>query len=187
MSRASDAEVREWLDRLAIQDLIHRYSDAVTRADYEQMATVFASDAVWESPLLGMRYEQASDFIAMQIEGNDSLDVLIQTAHNPVITLDASDMAHATTTIHERIRGIAGEVGDGLLGRVGSGLERGPVRDSTSRVLADLRCTRKSTIGASCPFLIGSGTVAGGSVVDNPPTDCARTGWLSGPRPAAIR
>ncbi|MDT5044423.1 MAG: hypothetical protein QOG75_276, partial [Mycobacterium sp.] len=29
-----ETELREWLDRLAIQDLIYRYSDAVTRADW---------------------------------------------------------------------------------------------------------------------------------------------------------
>jgi hypothetical protein len=28
-----ETELRDWLDRLAIGDLIHRYSDAVTRAD----------------------------------------------------------------------------------------------------------------------------------------------------------
>ncbi len=167
MSRASDAEIREWLDRLAIQDLIHRYSDAVTRADYEQMATVFASDAVWESPLLGMRYEQASDFIAMQIEGSDSLDVLIQTAHNPVVTFDASDMAHATTTIHERIRGIAGEVGDGLLGDAGSELnvdQFGIYFDEFERIDGDWKFTHRLFV----PFLIGSGTVAGDVVTTRP-------------------
>ncbi len=36
-----DAESREWLDRLAIQDLINRYSDAVTRADWQQCEAVF--------------------------------------------------------------------------------------------------------------------------------------------------
>ena len=38
----AEAELREWLDRLAIQDLIHRYSDAVTRSDYDRMMAVFA-------------------------------------------------------------------------------------------------------------------------------------------------
>ena len=50
---------RAWEDRDTIQQLIYRYSDAVTRADYEQMATVFATDAVWESPILGMHFESA--------------------------------------------------------------------------------------------------------------------------------
>ena len=51
-----ETELREWLDRLAIQDLIYRYSDAVTRADWPQCEAVFAPDALWESPPLGLRY-----------------------------------------------------------------------------------------------------------------------------------
>ena len=46
----TEVELREWLDRLAIQDLIYRYSDAVTRADWQQCEAVFALDAIWESP-----------------------------------------------------------------------------------------------------------------------------------------
>jgi hypothetical protein len=41
-----DAELREWLDRLAIQDLIYRYSDAVTRADWQQCEAVFVPDVL---------------------------------------------------------------------------------------------------------------------------------------------
>ncbi len=48
MTTPSGTELREWLDRLAIQDLITRYSDAVTRADWQQCETLFAVDAVWE-------------------------------------------------------------------------------------------------------------------------------------------
>jgi len=53
----TEAELREWLDRLAIQDLIYRYSDAVTRADWHQCEAVFSPDATWESPILGLRHE----------------------------------------------------------------------------------------------------------------------------------
>ena len=48
MSVSRDRQQEEWLDRQAIQDLIHRYSDSVTRGDYEQTATLFAPDAGWE-------------------------------------------------------------------------------------------------------------------------------------------
>ena len=78
-------DARAWEDRDAIQQLIFRYSDAVTRADYEQMATVFAADAVWESPILEMHFESAREFIDFQIEGSTALDVLIQTAAGPVV------------------------------------------------------------------------------------------------------
>ena len=50
-------DARALEDRNAIEQLIYCYSDAVTRADYVQMATVFADDAVWESPILGMHFE----------------------------------------------------------------------------------------------------------------------------------
>jgi hypothetical protein len=56
-------EWREWLDRPAIQDLIYRYSDAVTRADWVQCEAVFAPDAIRESPILGMRYENRASFM----------------------------------------------------------------------------------------------------------------------------
>jgi len=104
-------DARAWEDRDAIEQLIYRYTDAVTRADYEQMATVFADDAVWESPILGMHFTSAREFIDFQIEGSASLDVLIQTAANPVIDLVGPDRATATTNIREIIRGTnAGDV-----------------------------------------------------------------------------
>ena len=109
----------------------------------------------------------------MQIEGSDSLDVLIQTAHNSVVTLDASDRAHATTTIHERIRGIGGEIGDGLLGEAGSELnvdQFGIYFDEVERIDGDWKFTHRLFV----PYLIGSGTVAG-DVVTTPPTRCAQT------------
>ena len=61
MAKLED-DVRGWLDRLAIPDLIHRYSDAVTRADWQQCEAVFAADVIWESPALGLRYENRASF-----------------------------------------------------------------------------------------------------------------------------
>jgi ketosteroid isomerase-like protein len=79
-----EVELREWLDRLAIQDLIYRYSDAVTRADWQQCEAVFAPDAVWESPALGMRYESRASFLEI-LRATSVYDLLIQTAHPPVV------------------------------------------------------------------------------------------------------
>jgi hypothetical protein len=39
----TEVEVPAWLDRLAIQDLIYRSSDALTRADLKQFAPHFAA------------------------------------------------------------------------------------------------------------------------------------------------
>src|SRR6516165_11225273 len=101
-----DVELREWLDRLEIQDLIHRYSDAVTRADWQQCEAVFSPDAIWESPILGMRYESRASFMET-LRATSSDDLLIQTPHSPVIAFTGIDQAQATTTIHEFIRGTA--------------------------------------------------------------------------------
>jgi SnoaL-like domain len=103
----TESELREWLDRLSIQDVIHRYSDAVTRADWQQCEAVFAPDALWESPGLGMRYESRSAFLEM-LRATSSADLLIQTAHSSVITLTGADQARATTMIHEFVRATEG-------------------------------------------------------------------------------
>jgi hypothetical protein len=95
-----------WLDRLAIQDLIYRYSDAVTRADWTQCEAVFAADAVWEIPKYGLRYDNPAAFMEM-LAGTSGQEVLIQTPHAPVINFIDSEHAQATTTIHEWSRGVS--------------------------------------------------------------------------------
>jgi hypothetical protein len=112
-----ERELREWLDRLAIQDLINRYSDAVTRADWDQCEAVFAPNAVWESPLLGQRYKSRAAFLEV-LRPTSSSDLLIQTPHSSVITLTGPDRAKATTTIHELTRGTA--LTDSTLGEAGA-------------------------------------------------------------------
>jgi hypothetical protein len=111
------SEGGEWIERLAIADLIHRYSDSVTRADWDQTEAVFAPDAVWESPALGLRFEGARtfrDFLA----GTTGNDLLIQTAHPPVIRFLGPGRAQTTTTVHELVRG---EVpADSTLGEAGT-------------------------------------------------------------------
>jgi hypothetical protein len=101
----TDPEVGQWLDRLAIQDLISRYSDAVTRADWDQCEAVYAPNVLWESPGLGLRYEDRAAFMET-MRGTSSAGLLVQTPHASVITLIDTDHARATTTIHEFIRGL---------------------------------------------------------------------------------
>jgi hypothetical protein len=101
-----DSDGREWLDRLAIQDLIYRYSDAVTRADWRQCEAVFAPDASWECPAMNVAFDSRAAFLEYLLPTTE-LQVLIQTPHSPVITLTGPDSARATTTIHELVRGTA--------------------------------------------------------------------------------
>jgi hypothetical protein len=149
---------RAWEDRDAIQQLIYRYSDAVTRADYEQMATVFAADAVWESPILGMHFETAREFIDFQIEGSTALDVLIQTAAGPVVELLGPDHATATTNIREIIRGTT--TVDGVWGPAGTANnfdQYGIYFDEVKKIAGAWKFTRRVFV----PILIASGAVVG--------------------------
>ncbi len=152
-----ETELREWLDRLAIQDLIYRYSDAVTRADWQQCEAVFASDATWEAPLLGLRYESRESFLAT-LRATTTFDILIQTPHSPVITLADADQAQATTTIHEMNSGVTetnGELGD-------SGTEinvdmYGIYYDDLARIDGAWKFTHRLFV----PFYLSSGCVTG--------------------------
>jgi len=114
------SEVQEWLDRQAILDLIHRYSDSITRGDYERTAAVFAPDAVWEEPQAGLRFETAGEFIEFLAAGTTSTEVLIQTPHSPVVELVGAGKAKATTTIHEFGRGVV--TAEYMFGGVGTEL-----------------------------------------------------------------
>ena len=78
------SEGGEWVERLAISDLICRYSSAVTRADWEETEALFTPDAIWEIPALGLRFEGAPTIRAFLAE-TISYDLLLQTAHPPVI------------------------------------------------------------------------------------------------------
>jgi hypothetical protein len=102
----TETEVRRWLDRLAIQDLLFRYSDAVTRADWDQCEAVYAPDAIWESPVMGTRFEDRASFLEV-LKATAGSGVLIQTASAPVIRLVGPDRAQATTTVHELVRGVS--------------------------------------------------------------------------------
>ena len=149
--------MREWLDRLAIQDLIYRYSDAVTRADWRQCEAVFVADAVWEAPLLGMRYESRDAFLAT-LRATTTFDVLIQTPHSPVITLTGADRAQATTTIHEVNRGVTQTESE--LGQVGAELNvdtYGIYYDDVARIDGEWKFTHRLFV----PFYLSSGAVTG--------------------------
>jgi hypothetical protein len=102
MSAVDDLELRGWIDRQAIEDLIHRYSDAVTRADWDQHEAVFASDAILEvASLFDSKAEGARAIREQTSEGSSRLEFLIHTVDSSVIRLLGPDRAQATSTIHE--------------------------------------------------------------------------------------
>jgi hypothetical protein len=152
-----EAELREWMDRLAIQDLIYRYSDAVTRADWAQCEAVFVPDATWEAPLLGLRYESRDSFLET-LTATTTFDLLIQVPHSPVVRLTGPDQARATTTIHEMNRGVTETASE--LGASGAEINvdtYGIYYDDVARIDGEWKFTHRRFV----PFYLSSGGVTG--------------------------
>jgi hypothetical protein len=156
VSANQEMELTGWLDRQAVQDLIHRYSDSITRGDFEQTVTVFASDAIWEDPEFGVRFESAAAFMDYLIEGSASLELLIQTPHSPVIELVGD--GRATTTIHEIIRGVAtAESSVGAIGKEINIDRYGIYYDELAKFGSEWKFTHRIFV----PFFTASGCVVG--------------------------
>ena len=157
MSAVPDTVVQEWVDRLAIQDLICRYCDSVTRGDYEHTATLFAPDAIWEEQG-GMRFESAREFIDYLVEGSASLELLIQTPHSSVIEFPESGRAKVSTMIREIVRGVGG--GRSALDEAGIELNVdrfGIYHDELNKFGSEWKFTRRTFV----PFFTAMGSVIG--------------------------
>jgi ketosteroid isomerase-like protein len=151
-------EVQRWVDKCAIQELIYRYTDSVNRADWDETLMLYAPDAVWESPVLGMRFETAAAFVDNLRTSTPTTDILVQTASSPVIRLAHDGFAEATTTIHEFCRGTAAE--DGPFGPAGSEInfeDYGIYYDEVTRLDGEWKFTHRVFV----PVYIGQGCVTG--------------------------
>jgi SnoaL-like domain len=158
------------IDRIAIEDLIYRYSDAVTRADWDQCEATFAPDALWESPGLGLRFETAREFLDVLVQTTSS-ELLIQAPHAPVIRVLEPTSAQATTTIREFVRTVG--VADTSVGEAGSeqNFEQwGIYFDEIAKQGGDWKFTRRLFV----PMYIGPGAVTG--QVMTPRSDLLRPG-----------
>jgi hypothetical protein len=165
MSTTHDAELQALLDRQAIQELIFRYSDAVTRGDYDPVIEMFAPDAVWDSPILGFSFTSARDFVESLVGGTVGLDVLAQTASNPVIELLDREHARATTTMREMVRGSPTDAG-------GSGEAPSEINEDRYAIyfdeIARIHDAWKFTRRVFVPFLLVPGGVVGDAVSPRP-------------------
>src|SRR5579864_492799 len=95
-----DSAVRNVSERAAIQDVITRYSDAITRRDWVVLAELFAPDAVWE--VIGgpaFRYTGADVALGIQriVESTSTLTQI----NGPALIEMEGDRATARSTIYE--------------------------------------------------------------------------------------
>jgi len=95
-----------WFDKLAIQEVIDGYCDALNRDDWDAYEALFTPDAVWElSPPWGLKVEGARAIRELISKLVGRGDFIVQTNHSTVVTLLGTDRASATTTIRETSRG----------------------------------------------------------------------------------
>jgi len=89
-------------DRAQIEQLVHRYSDAVTRKDRKQWTATWAADATWD---LGKGRTTAGrdEIVDFWQSAVDQLDVVVQLVHNGTVEVDG-DSAHGRWYISEHLR-----------------------------------------------------------------------------------
>jgi hypothetical protein len=75
------------MNRAAIEDLVHRYADAVVRRDEGQWAGTWAIDAVWELGQ-GRRSEGRDSIVALWNSAMDRYASVIQNVVNGTAALD---------------------------------------------------------------------------------------------------
>lgn len=81
-----------WYDKLAIEEVTVRYSDAVTRSDWDAFEATWMPDAVWEeSPPMSERVVGARAIREYVADMLDKSDFLVQTTHGTVVNLEGDD------------------------------------------------------------------------------------------------
>jgi hypothetical protein len=105
MAPNEDRDTRFGLDRLAIVELLHRYSDSVTRGDLDHDEELFTVDAVVEigSPF-DARIEGAQAIREWRSNASAALELLIHTTYSPVVRLVGPGRAKATSQTREMVR-----------------------------------------------------------------------------------
>jgi ketosteroid isomerase-like protein len=94
-------DLQELSDRIAIRDVIDRYSDAVTRRDWPGVGATFHDDAVWSvGGAFNLEYRSRANIEAGLRAGVGAFEFLVQMTHSVVIELDG-DHATARTVINE--------------------------------------------------------------------------------------
>jgi hypothetical protein len=99
------AAVDEWMDKLAIQERIHRYSDAANRASWDELEDCYAPGSHWECLAPNeLRYEEPAGIREGVMSFIAAADNFIQTVHNTVIDLQGDRRASARSTLQEIVR-----------------------------------------------------------------------------------
>ena len=109
MTPIDESELRRCIDRQAIEGLLYRYSDIVTRGTWDEDETLFVPAAVLEIASPFDTRVEGGRRSGNTRTGTASFEFLIHTTFSPVIRLLAADRAQATSQTHEMVRGFASD------------------------------------------------------------------------------
>ena len=101
MTVTADVNNGDFAAIVAIEQLIYRYSDAVTRGDRVQFEALWTPDIAWEVVPQGIRVEGLENVCETVAQLLETYESFVQVATNPVITLLDDEHATASTIVHE--------------------------------------------------------------------------------------
>ena len=111
-----------FVDHLAIQSLLNRYTDAVNRRDWKALEDVFARNGIWdvggpdcELPGMTFLFEGARNVVEGISKTVATTELCIQSNHALVIEIQG-DRATARSTIQEIARPVGSDAGMMLWG-----------------------------------------------------------------------
>lgn len=87
-------------DEIAIQQTLNRYSEASSRADWDEALSTFVSDGVWEVPVFSARFQGDAEIRAGLEHFSGPMAYIVQANAPAVITIDG-DTATARSVIRE--------------------------------------------------------------------------------------
>lgn len=136
----------ESADRLALRDLVDRYSTAVTLGDVAAIAAVYAEDAEWRvDPPFGICL-RGREAIAEGLRGMLAAQAfIVQMVHSAVIDLDG-DRARLRCVVQE-----VGRAADGTSGMTMYGLYEDEARKRDGRWLFTRRRFRPLLLDTAAP------------------------------------
>jgi hypothetical protein len=113
----SERAAGAWADAAAIEDLVKRYCDAVTRRDWDAFEALFSESAVLAiGDPVATRFEGAHAIREGMSAMVDAQELLVQVSYGTVVDFDGPDRARSRSTIREMVRG------EGLAGLVVFGI-----------------------------------------------------------------
>ena len=105
MSVGDLPDIATALDEVEIVNLLHRYSDSVTRGDLDRDEELFTPDAVIEiGAPFESRIEGSQAIRQWRIDASVALELLVHTTYSPVVHLLGPTHAEATSQTREMVR-----------------------------------------------------------------------------------